>query len=99
MTHTEFDIIQDFFAQQKLRRTDVALGIGDDCALVCAPSDCDIAITTDTLVENVHFTLDTSAADIGFKSLAVNLSDLAAMGATPAWFSCLLYTSPSPRDS
>lgn len=86
----EFDIIAQFFAKQIVTRPDVILGIGDDCAIVEVPADQQLAITTDTLVAGVHFPTDTPAFDIGYKSLAVNLSDLAAMGATPAWITLAL---------
>ncbi len=81
----EFDLIETFFNQQKQNRNDVIIGIGDDCAVTYIPHNQQLAITTDTLVSGVHFPENTSAYDIGYKSLAVNLSDLAAMGATPAW--------------
>ncbi|SRR5579883_645617 len=82
----EFDIIKIFFAKQNLERRDVILGIGDDAAITEIPEHHQLVITTDTLISGVHFPVPTAAFDIGFKSLAVNLSDLAAMGATPAWF-------------
>jgi thiamine-monophosphate kinase len=66
-------------------REDVRLGIGDDAALLAMPAGHILAVSTDTLVAGVHFPKSTRAFDIGWKSLAVNLSDLAAMGATPAW--------------
>lgn len=94
----EFDIIQNFFTQQFIQRNDVILGIGDDCAIVQPPKDQEIVITTDTLVEKVHFDTETSPYDIGHKSLAVNLSDLAAMGATPAW-ATLALTMPKPNEA
>ena len=74
------------------------LGIGDDAAVLQCPAGQQLVVTVDTLVEGVHFVPLSSAADIGFKALAVNLSDLAAMGATPAWF-FLALTLPevSPR--
>jgi thiamine-monophosphate kinase len=86
----EFAIIQHFFTTQRISRNEVTLGIGDDAAIITPPANQQIVITTDTLVENVHFLKQTSAYDIGFKSLAVNLSDLAAMGATPAWITLAL---------
>ncbi|HSW93774.1 MAG TPA: thiamine-phosphate kinase [Gammaproteobacteria bacterium] len=86
----EFAIIQRFFTPQTLSRKDVLLGTGDDAAIISPPTDQQLVITTDTLVKGVHFPINTSAADIGFKSLAVNLSDLAAMGATPAWLTLAL---------
>ncbi|MDQ2703004.1 MAG: thiamine-phosphate kinase [Pseudomonadota bacterium] len=66
-------------------RCDVVLGIGDDAALLRVPTGKLLAVATDTLNADIHFPGDTAAADIGWKSLAVNLSDLAAMGAQPAW--------------
>lgn len=81
----EFTLIKKFFAAQGLQRDDVNCGIGDDAAILTPPPGHQLAMTTDTLVSGVHFPTTTSAYDIGYKSLAVNLSDLAAMGATPAW--------------
>jgi len=66
------------------------LGIGDDAAIVKVPVGAQLVVTTDTLVEETHFFKADSAEDIGYKSLAVNLSDLAAMGATPRWFTLSL---------
>lgn len=90
----EFDIIFHFFTKHTIKRHDVLLGIGDDAAIVAPPHDQQLAITTDTLVSGVHFKENIPAYDIGYKSLAVNLSDLAAMGATPAWLT-LAITLPS----
>jgi len=81
----EFEIIRKFFQQQNLTRPDVALNIGDDAAIVNIPTDQQLVVTTDTLISGVHFPKETTADAIGHKALAVNLSDLAAMGATPAW--------------
>lgn len=83
----EFELIRQYFTEQIVKRKDVHLGIGDDCALVTPPERQHIAVTTDTLVAGVHFPLTTSARAIGHKSIAVNLSDLAAMGAEPSWIS------------
>ncbi|RAN79943.1 thiamine-phosphate kinase [Bacillus sp. SRB_336] len=66
-------------------RDDVRLGIGDDAAVLAVPAGQELAVAIDTLVEGVHFPRGTAAADVGWKALAVNLSDLAAMGASPAW--------------
>ena len=82
---TEFDLIKRYFAAPSLRRDDVVLGIGDDAALVTVPYGSSLAVSVDTLVENVHFPGATVARDVGYKALAVNLSDMAAMGAEPAW--------------
>ena len=81
----EFDLIELIRARCAIARDDVRLGIGDDAALLAVPAGQLLAISTDTLVAGVHFPAQTAAYDIGWKSLAVNLSDLAAMGATPAW--------------
>lgn len=86
----EFDIIKTFFLSQSIHRPDVSTGIGDDAAIVQPPQGIELAITTDTLVCGVHFPESTSPYDIGYKSLAVNLSDLAAMGAAPAWVTMTL---------
>jgi thiamine-monophosphate kinase len=83
----EFELIRRYFTEQVVKRKDVHLGIGDDCALVTPGERQHIAVTTDTLVAGVHFPMDTSARAIGHKSIAVNLSDLAAMGAEPSWVS------------
>lgn len=84
---SEFDLINQYFKTASVKREDVTLGIGDDCALLVPPAGRQLAISTDTLISGVHFPETTSAEDIGYKSLAVNLSDLAAMGAEPAWVS------------
>ncbi len=81
----EFRLIDRIRERTAQGREDVHLGIGDDAALVAPPPGQEIAIAIDTLVEGVHFPPGTAPADIGWKSLAVNLSDLAAMGASPAW--------------
>lgn len=94
----EFDIINHFFKEQTLHRADVILGIGDDCAITQPPKDHELLITTDTLVSGVHFLTNTAAYDIGHKSLAVNLSDLAAKGAEPAWVTLAL-TLPEANES
>lgn len=83
----EFELIKHYFAQQPVKRKDVLVGIGDDCALVHPPERQQLAITTDTLVAGVHFPVETAPRAIGHKVIAVNLSDLAAMGAEPAWVS------------
>jgi thiamine-monophosphate kinase len=85
----EFDLIQKYFTSPSIR-SDVSLGVGDDCAIVSVPPGKQLAISTDTLVDAVHFPSDTEPADIAYKAVAVNLSDLAAMGATPAWLTLAL---------
>jgi thiamine-monophosphate kinase len=81
----EFDLIELIRQRTAQPRDDVRLGIGDDAAVVAVPPGQELAVAIDTLVEGVHFPRGTAAADIGWKALAVNLSDLAAMGASPAW--------------
>jgi thiamine-monophosphate kinase len=87
---SEFSLIQHYFEQLTPQRDDVLLGIGDDCALLQCPADHVIAVSIDTLVEGVHFLPNVEPEKLGFKSLAVGLSDLAAMGAKPAWFTLAL---------
>lgn len=79
---SEFSLIDRYFKRQSVKKT-VTLGIGDDCALLNIPQDYELAITTDTMVENVHFFAGADARQLGHKLLAVNLSDLASMGAKP----------------
>ena len=85
----EFEVIRRFF-QRSPRRADVVLGSGDDCALLRVPADQLLAVSTDTLVSGVHFFADVDPVALGHKALAVNLSDLAAMGAEPCWASLAL---------
>lgn len=86
----EFAIIDNFFQSNGYQRKDVLLGIGDDCAITQVPAGQSLVITTDTLVENVHFLPDAPASAVAHKAVAVNLSDLASMGAEPAWLSLSL---------
>lgn len=86
---SEFELIRRFF-QTEPRRRDVVLGIGDDVAVMQVPAAQELVVTTDTLVSGVHFPAETSPEDLGHKALAVNLSDLAAAGAEPAWVSLAL---------
>ncbi|WGE78400.1 thiamine-phosphate kinase [Actinobacillus equuli] len=86
---TEFEVIAQYFQRNNVR-SDVDLSVGDDCAVTTLKPDERLAITTDTLVSGTHFLPSISAADLAYKTLAVNLSDLAAMGATPAWVSLAL---------
>lgn len=90
MAKNEFDIINYYFAQQQLQRDDVVLAIGDDCALVDVPVNYHVAVSTDSLVAGTHFLEDADPAWVAYKALTSNLSDLAAMGATPAWVSLAL---------
>lgn len=94
----EFELITRYFDRVTSSRRDVEKGIGDDCALLNLPDKQTLAISTDTLVEGVHFLRDIHPADLGYKALAVNLSDLAAMGADPAWLTLAL-TLPEVNEA
>ncbi|WP_407354090.1 thiamine-phosphate kinase [Luteimonas sp. R10] len=96
----EFDLIARIRIRARARagrREDVELGIGDDAAVLRVPDGMRLVVTTDTLNAGVHFPAATAAADIGWKALAVNLSDLAAMAARPAW--CTLSLSLPRADT
>lgn len=95
---SEFDIIRRYFSAAGARRADVAIGVGDDAAIVEVPADRQLVLAIDTLVSGVHFPEETRPEDIGHKALAVNLSDLAAMGAEPAW-ATLALTAPRYDDA
>jgi len=79
-------LIKRYFADIGDTRIKPKLSQGDDAAVIEVPAGMQAVMSMDTLINGVHFPLNTSAADIAYKSLAVNLSDLAAMAATPAWF-------------
>lgn len=81
----EFELIQRYFRRTIKNRQDVVVGIGDDCAVVTVPQDKRLVMSLDTLVAGVHFFSDMPPEDLGYRALAVCLSDLAAMGAEPAW--------------
>lgn len=80
----EFELIERFFARAP-RSPSVHLGVGDDAALMGARPGWELAVTVDMLVAGRHFLPDTDPEGLGHKTLAVNLSDLAAMGAVPRW--------------
>lgn len=82
----EFELIRRFFDRApRIGNRGALLGVGDDCALVRPNAGLELAITTDMLVEGRHFLAGAAPRSLGHKSLAVNLSDLAAMGAAPRW--------------
>jgi len=99
---SEFDIIRQYFTSPVMSesRADVVLGIGDDAAIldVAKHHNEQLVQSVDTLVAGVHFPVDTSPEDIAYKALAVNLSDMAAMGAEPAWFT-LAITLPNDDEA
>lgn len=92
----EFDLIARI-RERAASRADVIVGIGDDAAILSMPPGKQLVVAMDTLNAGVHFPETTASADIGWKALAVNLSDLAAMAATPAW--CTLSLSLPQADA
>ncbi len=93
----EFALI-DRICERSTSRSDVLVGIGDDAAVLAVPAGHQLVVSTDTLIDGVHFPRGSRADDIGWKSLAVNLSDLAAMGASPAWASLALTLPDADAD-
>ncbi|TEU23114.1 MAG: thiamine-phosphate kinase [Gammaproteobacteria bacterium] len=84
----EFKLIERYF--NWTNHHTISLGVGDDCAIIDTTPNTQTVTSVDTLIEGVHFPKNTNAADIAYKALAVNLSDLAAMGATPKYFTLAL---------
>ncbi|HEY0487937.1 MAG TPA: thiamine-phosphate kinase [Telluria sp.] len=93
---SEFDLIKHYFKRPQAGRA--VLGIGDDCALLAPSPGTQLAISCDMLVEGRHFFAGADPRMLGHKSLAVNLSDLAAMGATPRAFTLALSLPAADRD-
>jgi thiamine-monophosphate kinase len=91
----EFDLIAKYFTRAT---PGAVLGVGDDCALLAPTPGMQLAVSTDMLLEGRHFSPQDSPAGLGHKSLAVNLSDLAAMGATPRW-ATLAIALPEANDA
>ncbi|MEZ5480065.1 MAG: thiamine-phosphate kinase [Thiolinea sp.] len=89
---SEFDLIRSHFTwpAPAARATSVIRGVGDDAAIVRVPVGDELLVSVDTLISGVHFPVDTVPHAIGHKTLAVNLSDMAAMGATARWFTLAL---------
>jgi len=98
MPLSEFDLIDRFFKNALRDGPEVRCGIGDDAAVVTTPPGMDLVLTMDTLVAGIHFPATTSPEDIGYKALAVNLSDLAAMGAEPRWITMSLTLPQDPAS-
>lgn len=94
----EFELIRRYFSTLTASTHGVALGIGDDAAILDIAAGEQLVVTVDTSNADVHFPADADAFSIGWRALAVNLSDLAAMGATPHWFTLSL-TLPSVDES
>jgi thiamine-monophosphate kinase len=87
---SEFQLIADYFTRPVRRADRLALGVGDDCALLTPGPGMQLAVSTDMLVEGRHFFAGAEPRSLGHKCLAVNLSDLAAMGARPLAFTLAL---------
>jgi len=90
MATGEFDLIGQYFTNKSVSRDDVITGIGDDCAILSVPVGKQLVVTTDTMVRGIHFLPDADPADVAHKLVAVNISDIAAMGGQPAWASLAL---------
>jgi len=98
MATDEFSLIAQYFSDCGAAGDDTLLGVGDDCALLAPPAGEVLAVTTDTLISGVHFPHHSPARQIAQRALAVNLSDIAAMGATPRWFQLALTLPDSDQD-
>jgi thiamine-monophosphate kinase len=98
MPLSEFALIERYFRICGAHRSDVLTGVGDDAALLAPAPGCELVAATDTLVAGVHFPHGSPPASIGHRALAVNLSDLAAMGARPAW-ALLALTLPQVEEA
>ena len=96
-TRREFELIDRYFTRTSSHFENVVTGVGDDSAVVRIPDGKQVVVSTDTLLEGVHFPVGTAPEHIGYKSLAVGLSDLAAMGAQPA-FAVLNLSMPRVVD-
>lgn len=98
MAGSEFEIIRRYFTRFGTRRDWLAVGIGDDAAVINPPTGLQQLIAIDTLNAGIHFPVNTSAMDIGYKALAVNISDIASMGGEPQWFT-LAISLPAEDDA
>ncbi|WMP17123.1 thiamine-phosphate kinase [Thiothrix lacustris] len=94
---SEFNLIREYFLWGKPIDT-VRIGVGDDAAVLKIPLNNELIISVDTFNEGIHFPVETPAHAVGYKALAVNLSDLAAMGAEPAWFTLALSMPVADRS-
>jgi len=98
VAQSEFELIGRYFARLGAQRPDVRIGVGDDGAVLVPPASRELVAVTDSLVEDVHFPKGSPPASIGHRAFAVNLSDIAAMGAEPAW-ALLALTLPASDDA
>jgi thiamine-monophosphate kinase len=97
MSLGEFELIARYFAAHDAR-SDVLLGIGDDAAVLACSPERRLVVAMDSIVEGIHFLSDADPYDIGYRALAVNLSDIAAMGAIPSWMTLSL-SLPNAQES
>ena len=100
MSTREFSIIERYFkplSNLSQHGNSVIIGPGDDCAVLRIPDDMELCVSTDTLLEGVHFLPNSPAKVVASRTMAANLSDLAAMGATPYAF-LLAMTFPEARE-
>jgi thiamine-monophosphate kinase len=95
---SEFELIDRYFRACGAKRADVRVGVGDDAAVLACPAGMELVAAVDSLVDGVHFPHGSPPASIGHRALAVNLSDLAAMGARPAW-ALLALTLPQADEA
>lgn len=98
MSLNEFSIIDRYFSQLGNHRPEVSLSVGDDCAITHLSDEFDTLFTIDTLVENTHFLSDMPAVALGYKAMAISLSDIAAMGGEP-YAALLALTLPSVDEA
>ncbi|WP_235263746.1 thiamine-phosphate kinase [Nitrincola sp. A-D6] len=94
----EFELIQRYFARNQPTSSSVTLGIGDDAALLQLPEGELLVVSVDTLVAGIHFLADAPADRIAQRALGAAVSDLAAMGARPLWYTLAL-TLPDVSES
>lgn len=95
----EFELIRHYFTGRGARRGDVRVGVGDDAAVLAVPPGCELLLTTDSLVAGRHLpTEGFPPAALGHRALAVSLSDVAAMGGTPAWALLALVLPEAEED-
>ena len=94
----EFELIQRYFVRKQPTSSNVLLGIGDDAALLHVPEGELLVVSVDTLVSGVHFLPDTPAERVAQRALGAAVSDLAAMGARPLWYTLAL-TLPDLSES
>ena len=91
---SEFELIARHFTRGPPH---TLLGVGDDGALIAPTPGRELVVSTDMLVEGTHFLPDTDAEALGWKCLAVNISDMAAMGARPRWATLAITVPPAPK--